>query len=421
MANASVVKLSSLISPAYYKLHKNVVNHDYTHFWLKGGRGSTKSSFISVELILGMMKHSDRNAVIFRKVGDTLRDSVYEQLVWAVEMLGVENQWEMKISPLSLIYKPTKQRILFRGVDDPQKTKSIKCRKGYFAYVWFEELSEFSCMDEIGIILQSILRGGENFWVFYSYNPPRSVSIWVNHEAVVTRPDKITHHSTYLDVPKEWLGSQFIIEAETLKATNPESYKHIYMGQTTGTGGEVFNNVENMEMSDELIKTFDKIRRGLDWGFAIDPFHYTESYYDSTRKSIYIYFEYHALNVSNRKAAEIINKQNKIKGLVVGDSSEPKSVINLVEYGVRCVGAKKGPGSIEQGMRFLTDEILHIYIDKKRCPNTYREFTNYELSKDRFGNFKSTYPDKDNHSIDATRYAYEGDMITKFTPFALKV
>ena len=407
------VSVKDLIAPVFYPLHNDIKKHKHTHYWLKGGRGSTKSSVISIEIILGMMRDSTRNGIVFRKVGDTLRESVYEQLVWAIEVLGVSEYWDQRTSPLQLIYKPTKQKILFRGVDDPSKSKSIKLRKGYFAYVWFEELAEFSDADEISTILQSLLRGGSDFWCFYSYNPPRSVNSWVNYESQLERTDKIVHHSTYLDVPPEWLGQQFLIEAETKKRTKPDAYEHEYLGKAIGTGGEVFNNVVKRKITDEEISIFDRIKRGLDWGYAADPFSYLAMHYDKTRKRLFIFYEYYKLSVSNSKAAQVIKKQNPDNSLVICDSAEPKSVKDLQSYGIKAIGAKKGPGSIETGIKFLADELEEIIIDPDRCPNTYREFSTYELEKDRFGNFKSDYPDKNNHSIDATRYGMERDSSIK--------
>lgn len=352
-----------------------------------------------------MMKDPQRNAVVFRKVGGTLRESVYEQLIWAIDALGVADKWKARISPLSLSYG--KQRIIFRGVDDPLKSKSIKLSHGYFAYIWFEELAEFPEMDTINTVLQSVMRGGSIFWCFYSYNPPDSVQSWVNYEASLTRPDKILHHSTYLDVPPEWLGEAFITEAEHTKATNENRYRHQYLGEVTGTGGEVFRNVTLRPIADEEIEHFDHVYRGLDWGYAVDPLAYIVMNYDKTRKRLYIFHELYRINVSNRKAAAYINKENPDKGLVCCDSAEPKSIADLEDYGVNAEGAIKSPGSVERGIRFLASEIEEIVIDPKRCPNTAKEFTMYELERDKLGNFKSVYPDKNNHSIDAVRYALE--------------
>lgn len=408
------VSFKSLVAPSFYGIHHKIKRHKHTHFWLRGGRGSTKSSFISLEIILGLMKHPKTNAICFRKYGTYLKDSVFEQLLWAVEALGVKEKWKIGLSPLKLTYRKTGQVILFRGVDDPKKSKSIKCANGYFAYVWYEEADEFECLEEIETINRSLLRGGERFWVFYSFNPPKSKNVWVNHEVTQPRADKCVHASTYLSVPKDWLGEQFIFEAEHLAKVNEEKYRHVYLGEATGTGGEVFKNVTLRPISDEEIWRFDTLRRGLDWGYAGDPFAYVAAHYDAARKRMYVFYEYYKLGVSNSKAAQVIQAENVCNQQVVCDSAEPKSVDALrLDYGIAAYGAEKGPGSREEGMKFLAEELEEIVIDPVRCPNCAREFVGYELEQDAYGNFKAKYPKKNDHTIDALRYATEEDRMAK--------
>ena len=406
-----MISLKQLIAPSFYEIHNDLKQFRHTHYWLKGGRGSTKSSFISLEVILGMMKDPQANAVVLRKVGQTLQSSVFEQLQWAVSALGVEAYWQSKISPIEMKYVADghENKIVFRGADNPKKIKSIKFSKGYCKYIWYEEVDEFAGMEEIRTINQSLLRGGSDFVVFYSYNPPQSQSNWVNEEVLQKRNDRLVHHSTYLTVPPEWLGEQFLIEAEHLKAVKPQAYQHEYMGEVTGTGGEVFTNLTLREITDSEISHFDHIARGIDWGYAADPFHYTVNHYDKTRRRLYIYYEIQMLKLSNRKAAEIVKKENKWNDVVICDSAEPKSIAEMYSYDLRVLKAKKGSDSVQYGIKWLQD-LEEIVIDPKRCPNTAREFLEYELEKDANGNFKGCFPDKNNHSIDAVRYSREFDM-----------
>ena len=403
-----MVELQQLIAPSFYAIHHDLKQKRHTHYWLKGGRGSTKSSFISLEMILGMMKDPQANAVVLRKVGQTLQGSVYEQLQWAIQALGVETYWTNKLNPLEMKYI-NGNKIVVRGADKPKKIKSTKFSKGYCKYVWFEEVDEFAGMEEIRTINQSLLRGGENFVVFYSYNPPQSQSNWVNEEVLGQRSDRLVHHSTYLTVPREWLGEQFLIEAEHLQKVKPTAYQHEYLGEVTGTGGEVFTNLTIREMTDEEISHFDHIARGIDWGYAADPFHYTVNHYDKTRRKLYIYYEIQMLKLSNRRAAELVKKENKQNNVIICDSAEPKSIAEMYSYNLRVLGAKKGADSVEYGIKWLQD-LEEIVIDPKRCPNTAREFLEYEIEKDTNGNFKGCFPDKNNHSIDAVRYSREFDM-----------
>ena len=408
------IKLSEILAPSFYELHKDIKENKHTHYYIKGGRGSTKSSFISIEIILGMMIDPEANAVVLRKIGDTLVDSVYSQLVWAIEKLGVSFYWETKISPLKIIYKPTGQEILFRSSanqDDYKKIKSIKIKKGYCKYVWYEELDEFFGMEEIRSINQSLLRGGDEYKVFYSYNPPKSINNWVNAEILNERPDRIVHTSTYLDVPKEWLGEQFIIEAEYLKEHNELAYRNEYLGEPTGTGGAVFTNLEIRHISNEEISHFDNIIDGNDFGYAVDPNCYIQMQYDKTRRCLFIFNEIYKVGMSNRELAEQIKKIKVGNSFITCDSAEPKSIDELKSLGLRVKGAKKGPDSIDFGIKFL-QKLEKIVIDNVRCPNTAREFSLYEYEKDKLGNFKSKYPDENNHSIDATRYAIEDYTIS---------
>lgn len=406
------VNLSDIIAPSFHSLHRDICGHRYTHYWLKGGRGSAKSSFVSIEIIIGIMKDKNANAVAIRKVAENLGDSVYTQLLWAIDVLGVDGYWVDKRSPMELIYTETGQRIVFRGADKPKKIKSTKFKSGYCKFIWYEELDEFNGVEEIRIINQSLMRGGDEFAVFYTYNPPQSKNNWVNSESCERRDDRIVHHSTYLTVPPEWLGKAFLVEAEHLKKTKPEIYAHDYMGEITGTGSEIFKNLSIREISDAEIKTFDSIRRGVDFGYAVDPFCYIVTHYDKTRKRLYIYHEVYKVELSNTKAVDLIKLENKSNGAVTADSAEPKSIAEMRALGLRIHPARKGPDSIEFGVKFLQD-LEEIIIDNARCPNAAREFRGYEYTPDKNDGFKASYPDKDNHTIDACRYALEGDMINK--------
>lgn len=406
------VKLSGIIAPTFAGVHNDIKKHGHTHYWLKGGRGSTKSSFISVEIPLGMMRDAAQgeytNAIVLRRYGVTLRESVFEQIGWAINALGVSELWKSSVSPMSWTYLPTGQRIIFRGADDPTKVKSIKFAVGWAKYLWYEEVNEFEGAEKIRSINQSVLRGGADFFVFYSFNPPQAARNWVNQYVAIERDDALVHHSTYLTVPPQWLGEQFIVEAEHLKAVKTEAYRHEYLGEVTGTGGEVFGNVTLRPITDEEISRFDNLRRGIDWGYAADPFAYNVCHYDKTRRRLYLFREIHKVKLSNRAAAELI-KDEAGSARITCDSAEPKSIDEVRGYGLRVVGARKGPDSVEYGIKWLQD-LEEIVIDPARCPETAREFSGYELERDREGNFKAGYPDKDNHHIDAVRYACEDDM-----------
>lgn len=396
------IRLSNIIAPHFWGLHQDIKQHGHTYYWLEGGRGSTKSSDVSVEIPQLIIKNPECHAVVLRKIGNTIKNSVYPQMQWGIDALGLTDKFRFKTSPHEITYKKTGQKILFFGVDDPQKIKSIKLPFGYVGVCWIEELDQFTGMEEIRNLNQSLLRGGPVFWEFCSFNPPKSQNNWVNEEKLFDDPDRLVHHSTYLGVPREWLGDRFFEDAEKLKARNETAYRHEYLGEVTGTGGAVFENVEDMAMSAELVGNFDRLYYGLDFGFAVDPLAYVAMYYDAKREDLYIFDELYRQKMTNSQAAKAI-KLRIGGGRILADAAEPKSIAEMSDYGLCISGARKGPDSIDFGMRWLQNR-AHIYIDKRRCPNTYKEFVAYEYDRNKDGQFISAYPDANNHSIDAVRY-----------------
>ena len=403
----SDIRISELIGTAFYDLAHDVFHHEHTHYDLSGGRGSLKSSCVSILVPCLIVQNPGVHACVFRKVGNTIRDSVFSQYAWAIDKLGMSELWASRTSPPELIYKPTGQRILFRGADDPMKLKSIKAPFGYIAITHFEEKDQFSGRDEIRNILQSTMRGGSKFWNFESYNPPITRQNWANLDSLQPRADRLCHKSTYLQAPPEWLGEQFLEEAEFVKATNEREYRHEYLGEAVGNGGEVFGNLEIREITDEEISHFDKIYNGLDWGWFPDPWAFNRIYYDSARRTVYIYDEGHANMLYNDKTAELLKSKGVTeKDLITADSAEPKSIADYNKYGLRCVGAQKGPGSVEAGIVWLQSR-AKIVIDPVRAKNTAKEFQLYEYARTKDGEIISGYPDHNNHHIDAVRYALE--------------
>ena len=403
----SEVRLSTVIGPAFYKLARDVFQHGHTHYDLSGGRGSLKSSCVSILVPLLIVATPNIHAVVLRKVANTIRDSVYAQYLWAIGELGMAAYWEAKVSPMELIYKPTGQKIMFRGADDPMKIKSIKVPFGYIGITHFEEKDQFAGRAEIRTILQSTMRGGSKFWNFESYNPPISRDNWANKDSLEERPDRLCHKSTYLEAPPEWLGEQFLAEAEHLKETNEKAYEHEYLGIAVGTGGNVFENLELRELTKEEVAVFDRHLNGVDWGYFPDPWAYNKCHYDAARRTLYIFDELTAYKKGNKETAEMLLARGFTReDRITADSAEPKSVGDYQRFGLKCYGAIKGPGSVEYSMKWL-QSLAKIVIDPKRCPDTCREFMGYEYERTRDGEIMSGYPDKNNHHIDAVRYATE--------------
>lgn len=402
-----------LIIPAFDTLAADIKRHMHTHYWIKGGRGSTKSSFISLQIPKLMIAHPEMHAVVLRKVGNTLKNSVYQQIEWAIEKMGLLREFSFKKSPMEITLERTGQKILFFGVDDKAKLKSLKTPFGYVGLVWYEELDQFAGMEEIRNINQSVLRGGSPSWCFYSFNPPKSRDNWVNEELLIEYPDRLITTANYTQVPPEWLGEQFLLEAEKLKTRNETSYRHEYMGEVTGTGGAVFENIQEKHFSAADMAQFTACRYGLDFGFAVDPLAFVAMHYDAKKEILYIFDEIYEIKLTNRQAAAKIQRKMPEGAVIHCDSAEPKSIKELKELGIKAIGAKKGIDSVDFGLRWLQG-LAAIVIDKKRCPNTYREFVTYEYEQTKDGRYISAYPDKNNHAIDAVRYACEGVMPARF-------
>lgn len=402
----SNIKLSSLIVPHFYDFHRHVKNHNYTEYVLPGGRGSCKSTDIAIEIPLIIKRNPSMHCLVLRKVGNTLKDSVYNQIIWAIEQLGLTSEFRILKSPLEIIYKPTGQTIYFRGLDDPLKAKSIKPPFGYIGIAWFEELDQFLGENEIRNVEQSVKRGGDKYYIFKSFNPPISVSNWANKYAMQEKPGKIVIRSDYRTVPREWLGEEFFNDAEHLKEHNERAYRHEYLGEAIGTGGNVFENVTIKTITNDDIRSFDFIYNGVDWGWYPDPWAFNRSCLKNNR--LFIFDEDRRIKTRNKATADILINEHGIKpnDLIICDSSENKSVGDYRAFGLSARGAEKGPDSVDYSIKWLQglDEII---IDNSRCPYTADEFLNYEYARDKQGVIIPGYVDKNNHHIDAVRYSLE--------------
>lgn len=409
MAEGEKQSLSAIIAPVFAPVHVDIRQGRHSEYWLFGGRGSTKSSFIAIEIILGIMRNPGANAIVYRKVAATLRESVFEQLLWAIDMLGVADFFSTRVSPMEIRYRSTGQRIIFRGADDPNKSKSVKLSRGYFGFLWFEELAEFGGIEEVDTIKASVIRGtpkGRRAITFYSYNPPISARNWVNREAQREKPNTLRHKSCYLDVPREWLGEEFIAAAEAKKASNERAYRHMYLGEVTGTGANVFENLNISPITQEEISAFGATYAGMDFGWYPDPAHFARCAYDAAQRRLWIYDEYRTVKTPNRElyTALVDNLKLRSDEEVIADSADIKSINDFKSFGMRCVAATKGPGSVSASIKWL-QSLTEIHIDPERCPAAAREFAEYEYEKDRDGQPVAAYPDRDNHAIDAVRYA----------------
>lgn len=392
-----------VIGEAFVQINRRIEpNRDYI---LKGGRGGAKSSFVSEKVIELLKNNPTLHACVVRKVGTTLRDSVFAQIKWAIHELGLDDEFQVRVSPLEITYKKTGQIIYFRGLDDPLKLKSIKPPFGYIGILWIEEEDQLNGPEEERSVKQSVLRGGAESYFFASYNPPKSRSSWVNKRLLEPAGNRVVHTSSYLQVDPEWLGQKFLDDAEHLKEVNPAAYEHEYLGVPNGDGGNVFEYVEVREITDEEISHMDRIYQGVDWGWYPDQFAFLRCYYDAAREKIYLLDELYVNKTPNEQTGQWIIDHGYNDYMIQCDSAEPKSVNDYRDMGLPARGSVKGPGSVEYGFKWLQRRTL--VIDPRRTPNAYQEIISYEYDRDKDGNVISGYPDGNDHAISALRYAFE--------------
>lgn len=398
---------ANLIAPAFSSVLFDVLEHEHSEYVFPGGRGSTKSSFVSLVIMDLIMKNENMHACVLRNVGNTLKDSVYSQIIWAISSLGLDDEFIYTKSPLEITRISTGQKIFFRGADDPNKIKSIKPPFGFIGILWFEELDQFTGEENVRKIEQSVIRGGDVAYKFKSFNPPKSANNWANKYIKTPRPDRLVTESTYLTVPQKWLGKPFLDDAEFLKATNPIAYENEYMGVANGTGGNVFDNVVISEITNSQIQQFDRVYNGVDWGWYPDLYAFVRVQYEPAQHTLYIWQEYTCNKQSNETTAKKLFELGITENdLITCDSAEKKSVSDYRAYGLFARAAEKGPNSREYSYKWL-QSLSKIVIDNKRCPIAAQEFLDYEYERDKEGNVISGYPDGNDHVIDAVRYATE--------------
>ena len=406
--------MSELLAAKFYDVWRASKSKDILNVVCSGGRGSGKSSNVA-HIITQFLMRYPVNAVGIRKIDNTLEQSVYEQMKWAIEEQKVTHLFKFNKSPLRITYLPRGNYMVFRGAQHPERIKSLKDSRFPFAIAWVEELAEFRTEEAVTTITNSLLRGeldeGLQYKFFFTYNPPKRKQSWVNKKygTQFISGNTFVHHSTYLDNP--FIAKEFIKEAEETKKKNEIKYRWEYMGEAIGSGIAPFNNLQFREITDEEAANFDNIRNGLDFGYATDPLAFVRWHYDKKHNGIYAIDEYYGQKISNRQAANWIKSRGYQSDRIAADSAEPKSIAELHgDFNIPNVyGVKKGPDSVEFGERWL-DDLDFICIDPKRTPNIAREFESIDYQVDRDGNPKPRLEDKDNHAIDATRYAFAEDM-----------
>lgn len=421
------IKASELFAPVYNAAFRDIFSDTPKHerWTFPGGRASCKSSFISICIVLLIVIFPKLNALIIRKTAKGLRNSVFNQIVWAIDKLGLRKEngrrsgfkipkSKTQALPISYVRKNGREQvILFAGLDDPEKLKSLKVDNGYIGILWVEEKTEVDPQDLQNVKI-SALRGGDRFYTFESYNPPSAVRHWCNAEARQEDPRRMVIYTTYKDIPAEWLGPAILHDIENTKTHNLRAYENIYLGIATGTGRNVFENVQLREITAEERAGFDDPLNGIDWGYYPDPYAYGSVYYNPNNHTLYVLDELYLWKHGNAEAFDKTRDHMKAHGLDIftdrttADSAEPKSVADYRSWGANTRGAIKGPHSKEAGFKWL-QSLNAIVIDSGETPHAADEFSlfEYEIDK-RTGEIMSGYPEgQPDHFLALTRYATE--------------
>ena len=359
-----------------------------------------------------MMKYRNANTLVVRKVYRTLKDSCYSDLKWAIHRLQVQDYWELKESPLEITYKPTGQKILFRGFDDPLKITSISVSVGQLCFCWVEEAYEltdevaFNMLDESirGIVEEPLFKQ-----IIISFNPWNERH-WLKVR-FFDRKDKNILAFTTNYLCNEWLDESDKKLFEDMKKNNPRRYQVAGLGEWGVTDGLVYENWRELEFDwREILNKRQKAKAvfGLDFGYTNDPAAFFCGILDMEQKEIYVFDEIYQKGMQNTAIYNNIEKLGFRKEIIVADSAEPKSIEHLRSLGlIRIKASKKGKDSINAGIQFIQDFKIFIH---PRCVNFLTEISNYAWDKDKFGKAVNKPIDDFNHLMDAMRYALEDYM-----------
>lgn len=425
--------MSANISPVFCEVSRAIDLGKANRIMLKGGRGSTKSSYAYQKILDVFLHRPYAQWVCGRRYANTLRRSCFANVLWAIAKRGMTVgkpgegcDFDKTTSPMEITYNKTGQKILFYGLDEPEKLKSITFEdpKAKIELLLLEEYNQLACAEDARNVRQSVFRSDYSLEIDV-YNPSPDDMQWTNQEARIEEPGKLVHHSSYLDVPEEFIGKRFIEQAEQLKAINAKAYANEYMGEETGLTGTVFENVVAQSITYEDRINIKWIRCGVDWGYQNDPFVWLMVGYDRKIRTLYIIdevFNTETLDDANIREVKrhlvdrddkgqpiytnegkpVYNKrkpQNEIRA----DAAAPKDIATWRHAGMAIMGASKRV-PVDDGIRWLQKRKA-IVIDRERCPLAFQEFSRYRAKEDPNDGRFLGYPDKDNHTIDAVRYA----------------
>lgn len=359
----------------------------------KGGRGSIKSNFWAAIVEETIYNDDQAHCVFTRRYKTDLRGSVYNQFMKTIIRHGRIDDWEFTTSPMRAVYKKTGQQVLFVGADKPISLKSYNVTFGYVKMLLHEEADEMAGVAQMDNIEDTFLRSDTPALDVKIFNPPQSANNFMNAYVDEKRNDPSTFiaHSYYYNVPKKWLGKRFFERAEWFKQHKPRYYQNNYLGEVTGTGGVIFDNVETRKLTDEFIQELPYFYYGLDFGYE-HPQVFIKAYYDSDTDILYPVEEVYSRRCKNSTFARKINKYKNVE--ILADSARPDNIKEMQDWGFDIIGAKKRWGA-NNGRDYCWEWLRQcnkIVVDPERTPHLYKELTTLEFEQLKDGTFSSEYP-----------------------------
>lgn len=424
-----LIDTASLIPGCYNDMWRDIMNHGHSEYIAESGRGSLKTTVMLTEAPIMLMAQDEHLCGVgFRRVANTLRDSIFAAFLSSIKRMNLADYFEWTISPMMIRRRSTGQVILFRGMDNEDRAKGLQLTDPdmYLGFASWEEVDQNKGERAIRRVEQTIKRGTDRFWSFKAFNTPPDEEHWAHQYAARQEENgkALVVRYNYIDVPRDFLGEEFYADAEMLKEINEEAYRNEYLGECIGLTGRVFENVEYQTITDDDIAAFKWRRNGMDWGFQKDPWVFLRVAYDRKARTLYIYDEIYNTKTLDEPNVEAVKaklyerdeegaiildsdskpifKRGKPANEVRADNSAPKDIANWNKLGIEVVPASKRI-PVDDGIRWLQKR-AKIVIDREKCPLAWQEFTRYRALEDDDGRFRG-YPDKDNHTIDATRYA----------------
>jgi phage terminase large subunit len=394
---------------------KSIVGGGYNEFWrsrhryrvVKGGRASKKSTTTALWIIYHMMKYPKANTLVLRRHFTDHKDSTFAQLQWAIDRLQVSHLWYAKQNPMEIIYRPTGQKIIFRGLDKPQSITSITVKTGYLCWVWIEEAYQITNEDDFDKVDLSIRGDTGDLWkqITLTFNPWNEKH-WLKRRFFDNpSPSTLTMTTTYHC--NEFLGPDDLALFEWMKEHSPRRYRVEGLGEWGVAEGAIFENwrVEEFDWREVAKRRKAVACFGLDFGYAVDPTAFIAIIADPEARELYVFDEHYERGMTNDEIARMIERKGYAKEKITADSAEPKSIEEIRRYGIRNIHpAEKGPDSVLHGIQRLQQYTIIVH---PRCQYTQIELANYVWARAKDGTMLNKPIDEYDHLMDAMRYATE--------------